>query len=137
VQVTGVLNTVSGGFEFCASLRKLLAARPRGRHGAWGAEARKDRGRACLGAGVSYLSGSDDVLCGLVRRAALARCWLERPCCRPVRDCSQVQHNMRSLLAACPCSACPAQPHFTASSVTPCYGRTDPSAPERVLCCQH
>ncbi len=62
-----MLNTVSGGFEFCTSLRKLFAQRPRGRAGAPGAEARKDRGRACLGAGVSYLSGSDDILCGLVR----------------------------------------------------------------------
>ncbi len=129
MQVTGVLNTVSGGFEFCASLRKLLAARPRGRPGAWGAEARKDRGRACLGAGVSYLSGSDDVLCGLVRRAALARCWLERPYCWPVRGCSQVQTNLTSLLGACPCSACPCSAAFPASSVTPCHGRTDPPAP--------
>ena len=66
-QVTGVLNTANGRFEFVTSLRKLFVLRPRGRAGAAGAAARKDRGRACLGAGVSYLSGSDDVLCGLVR----------------------------------------------------------------------
>ena len=60
-----MLNTANGRFEFVTSLRKLFALRPRGRAGAAGAAARKDRGRACLGAGVSYLSGSDDVLCGL------------------------------------------------------------------------
>ncbi|KAK9840735.1 hypothetical protein WJX81_001122 [Elliptochloris bilobata] len=72
LKVTGVLNTANGRFEFATSLRKLFALRPRGRPGAPGTEARKDRGRACLGAGVSYLSGADDMLCGLVMRKAIA-----------------------------------------------------------------
>ncbi|CAL5226065.1 g8878 [Coccomyxa viridis] len=74
VKVVGVLNTVSGHFEYCAKFRKYLCP-PKANLRAAAASPRDyllSVGRkAQVGLGLTYLSHTDDILAGLMARKQL------------------------------------------------------------------
>lgn len=64
---TGLLNTVTGRFGYLASLRKFLGSHPGTASSSW-ADQQLSKRQPRLGAGVYYVSDTEDVLLALSAR---------------------------------------------------------------------